>query len=251
LGLEQHPGIHGKLEHQREYAGTANGNYAPPFTAYNMDIRSLPNLTPDIQDTLVFPLKVGSDEGERIEQSVDSKLHAPKEYVWNLTFERQLPANSVLTLSYIGRSARDLMARRDVMAFNNVRDPASGMTWYQAGTALEKQRQTAGISTDMVQSIPFFDNLFPANLVGLMNADATVQSDCGTDASTPCFDPTWSNTQLFYGMQSRSAPSNPFAFFGGNDWTDTEAYIDSASSALVSLLALCSRNTVLCPPEHD
>ena len=216
-----------------------------------MDIRSLPNLTPDIQDTLVFPLKVGSDEGERIEQSVDSKLHAPKEYVWNLTFERQLPANSVLTLSYIGRSARDLMARRDVMAFNNVRDPASGMTWYQAGTALEKQRQTAGISTDMVQSIPFFDNLFPANLVGLMNADATVQSDCGTDASTPCFDPTWSNTQLFYGMQSRSAPSNPFAFFGGNDWTDTEAYIDSASSALVSLLALCSRNTVLCPPEHD
>ena len=201
---------------------------APLFTGYDMDIRSLKALTPPINNTLTFPLQVGSDEGERIEQSVDSKLHAPKEYVWNLTFERQLPANTVLTLSYIGRAGRDLMARRDVMAFNNVRDPNSGMTWYQAGTALEKQRQTAGISTDMVQSIPFFDNLFPANLVGIMNADAVVQSDCGTDASTDCFDPTWSNTQMFYGMQSRSAPSNPFAFFGGNDWTDTEAYIDSA-----------------------
>jgi len=209
--------------------GTANGNFAPPFTGYNMDIRSLFDTTN--AQSLQFPLKVASDEGERIEQSVDSRLHAPKEYVWNLTFERQLPANTVLTLSYIGRSARDLMARRDVMAFNNVRDPTSGMTWYQAGTALEKQRQTAGISTDMVQSIPFFDNLFPANLVGLMNADTTVQKDCGGTDTTPgneCFDPTWSNTQMFYGMQSRSAPSNPFAFFGGNDWTDTEAYIDSA-----------------------
>jgi hypothetical protein len=63
-----------------------------------------------------------------------------------------------------------------------------------------------------------------------MNADKTVRKDCGidpTDLTTPCFDPTWTNTQMFYGMQSRT-PSNPFAFFAGNDWTDTQAYIDSA-----------------------
>ena len=34
---------------------------------------------------------------------------------------------------------------------------------------------------------------------------------------------------MFYGMQSRGQPGdNPFFFFNGNDWTDTEAYIDSA-----------------------
>src|SRR6266446_5559173 len=41
----------------------------------------------------------------------------------------------------------------------------------------------------------------------------------------PGFDPSWSNTQLFYAMQSRT-PRNPCSFFAGNDWTDTEALID-------------------------
>jgi len=101
------------------------------------------------------------------------------------------------------------------------------MTWYEAGTILEKQRQqNADISH--IQSIPFFDNLFPANLVGIMNADPIVQSDCGTDPSTPCFDPAWTPTQTFYGLQSRGNGDNPFAFFRANDWTDAQAYIDSA-----------------------
>jgi hypothetical protein len=135
-------------------------------------------------------------------------------------------AGTVLSLSYIGRIARSLLARRDVVAFNNTRDPKSGMDWYTAGTILEKQRQQ-GMDTSQIATVPFFDNLFPANLVGIMNADPVVQTDCGTDPSTPCFPTTWTNTQMFYGMMSRT-PSNPFAFFSGNDWTDTQAYIDSA-----------------------
>ncbi len=211
------------------FPNAANG-FAPPFTAFDQDVRGL--LQPDqIPGSLVFPLSQPSDFGERIESSVDSKLRAPKEYVWNLTFERQLPANSVLTLSYIGRSARRLLARRDVMAFNNVRDPQSGMTWYQAGTLLEKQRQQ-GIDTSQIATIPFFENLFPAGLATTMNDAFGLDPICSDSApNAPGFDPTWSNTQVFYAMQSRT-PANPCFFFSGNDWTDTQALMDQVMDSI-------------------
>lgn len=202
---------------------TVAGNLAPLFTGFNQNIHSLPGVV--VPGNLTFPLSQPLDEGERIETGVDSNLQAPTEYVWNLTFERQIARETKLSFSYIGRVAQNLLARRDVAAFNDVVDPKSGMDWYTAGTMLEKQRQQ-GVPTSQIASIPFFNNLFPANLVGIMNADPGVQRDCGSSASNPCFDPTWTNTQMFYGMQSRT-PSNPFAFFAGNDWTDTQAYIDS------------------------
>jgi hypothetical protein len=87
------------------------------------------------------------------------------------------------------------------------------LDWYQAATILEKQRQK-GVDTSQIASIPFFDNLFPANLADLYNADQGAG-----------FPSTWTPTQVFYGLQSRT-PSNPFAFFAGNDWTDAQALTD-------------------------
>ena len=104
---------------------------APLFTSFNQDVRPLPNVV--VPGKLQFPLSQPLDEGERIEQGVDSLLHAPTQYVWNLTFERQMRAGTVLSFSYIGRMGRSLLARRDVVAFNNIRDPKSGMDWYTAG----------------------------------------------------------------------------------------------------------------------
>jgi hypothetical protein len=196
---------------------TTPGNLAPLFTGFNQDIHTLPNVV--VPANLVFPLAQPSDEGERIESSVDSKLQAPTEYVWNLTYERQLKANTTLTVSYIGRRADHLLARRDVAAFNDVRDPKSGMDWYAAGTMLEKQRQK-DVDTSQIASIPFFDNLFPANLVQLFNNDPNTLAG---------FPSNWTPTQVFYGLQSRGGganPTNPFAFFAGNDWTDAEALVD-------------------------
>jgi len=198
---------------------TVAGNLAPSFTGFNQDIRSLPNVV--VPANLQFPLSQPIDEGERIETGVDSSLHAPTEYVWNLTYERQMRAGTTLSVSYIGRMARSLLARRDAMAFNNVRDPKSGMDWYTAATILEKQRQQ-DVSATQIASIPFFDNLFPANLVDLFNNDPNIQAG---------FPSTWTPTQVFYGLQSRGGgghPTNPFAFFSGNDWTDAEAQVDIA-----------------------
>ena len=204
---------------------TSAGNLAPLFTGFNQNVRNLPKVvTPP---NLVFPLSQPSDEGERIESSIDSQLHAPTEYVWNFTYERQFRAGATLSVSYIGRLGRGLLARRDVAAFNDIRDPKSGMDWYTAGTILEKQRQQ-GLDTSQIKAIPFFEDLFPTGFASIMNGAFGLDPVCG--GNNPGFDPTWSNTQVFYAMQSRT-PSNPCAFFAGNDWTDTQALVDQVLSA--------------------
>ncbi len=203
--------------------------YAPLFTAFGQNVQALGNLP--IPGTLTFPLSQPQDYGERIETSVDSHLTAPKEYVWNMTYERQMRGGLVLSASYIGRKAQHLLARRDVASFNNLRDPKTGMTWYQAGTILEKQRQQ-GLDTSQIATIPYFENLFPAGMASLLNGalgyPGTDPNDCsGVNTG---FSPAWSNTQAFYAMQSRgngsTVPFNCVSVFPGNDWTDTQAFMD-------------------------
>ena len=199
----------------------SNGtNLAPSFTGFNQDIRMLPNVV--VPAALKFPLSQPLDEGARIEQGVDSNLHSPTEYVWNLTIERQFRGGFTVSASYIGRSARSLLARRDIAAFNNIRDPRSKMTWYQAGTILEKQRQQ-NVDTANIASVPFFDNLFPSNLATLFNNDPNIDHT----VQTP-FPSNYTPTQVFYAMQSRGQGQNdnPYWFFTANDWTDAEAQTD-------------------------
>jgi hypothetical protein len=199
---------------------------APLFTGFNQNVHSLPNVV--VPGNLQFPLSQPVDFGERIETSVDSNLVAPTEYTWNLTYERQVSKGTKLTMSYVGRKAQNLLARRDVTAFNNIVDPKSGMDWYTAGTALEKQRQQ-GVATANVAPIPFFENLFPAGLASIMNSTFGLDPVCS--GGNPGFVPTWTNTQVFYAMNSRT-PSNPCAFFAGNDWTDTQALVDQVMNSI-------------------
>ena len=114
------------------YSSTASGCLNPPciaplFTGFNQTIQGLPKL--GTAGTLTFPLSQPLDYGTRIETSVDSHLTAPKEYVWNLTYERTMKGGLVLSASYIGRKAQHLLARRDVASFNNLRDPNTGVDW--------------------------------------------------------------------------------------------------------------------------
>jgi hypothetical protein len=130
-----------------------------------------------------------------------------------------------LSVSYIGRAGRSLLARRDVAAFNDLRDPKSGMDWYTAGTILEKQRQK-GVDTSQIATIPYFENLFPAGLATLLNNDLGLP-----DSNGNMFNPNWSNTQAFYALQSRT-PAPPVGQdphqFAGNDWTDAQFAVDFA-----------------------
>ncbi len=176
----------------------------PLFTGYNQDIRSLPKI--DVPSSLQFPLTKPMDMGERIENSLDSNLRLPRNYTITLTFERELPKGLFFQASYMGRLGRRLLAQRDVTAFNNLVDPKSRMDWYTAATILEKIRQTRPPEDTAVPTMPYFDNIYPANLAEIMNAWD------GTDIPTN-FTPTQT---IFWFARN----------WWGNDWTDLQADMD-------------------------
>ena len=171
---------------------------APQFSAIGQDVRGLPNVI--IPSRLNFPNLQPSDNSRRIETSLDSALVAPINYSWNFTYERQLPKGLFIQASYIGRYANNLIAQRDTMALNNLVDPKSGVDWYTAAGQLEILR-SQGVPFTAVAQIPYFANLFPANLGDLVWGD-----------------PSLTQTQAVYLIATEVF---------GNDWTDTQDVLDA------------------------
>lgn len=139
---------------------------APLFTGFNQDVRALPGIPAPLQR-----FSTPADEAQRIETSLDSTITSPTHYSWNLTYGRSLPKGAYFEASYIGRAARNLFATRDVMALNNLVDPATGMDWYTAAGILHDLR-LADTPNANVQAIPYFENLFPG-AVGIFGAPGT------------------------------------------------------------------------------
>ena len=134
----------------------------PLFTGFNPNVRSLtfPTATTPIPSTLVFPLTVAADEDQRIEVSLDDTITTPYNYNVNLSYGRDLGRGFSFETSYVGRFARDLLATRDIMQLNNLRDPQSGMTFYEAmGLLIDARYANTPITS--LASIPYFENLFP------------------------------------------------------------------------------------------
>jgi hypothetical protein len=175
---------------------------APLFTGFDQDVRTLPNVV--VPTGVSFPRQQPSDFGRRIESGLDTALQAPNHYQFNLTVERELGAGMLFQASYVGRLARNLLATRDVMALNNLRDPKSGMDWYTAATMLEKQRQL-GTDPSQIQPIPYFENILPAGYA------ATVATGYDLPANA-------TNTQAVY--------AQAFEFWA-NDWTDVQDEIEN------------------------
>jgi hypothetical protein len=65
-----------------------------------------------------------------------------------------------LEASYVGRFAHNLLASRDIMHLNNLRDPQSQLTFYEAMNLLVDHRYRNTPITS-VPDIPYFNNLFP------------------------------------------------------------------------------------------
>ncbi len=188
---------------------------APRFTGFGQDVRSLPRITnpgnitfPRTQPFEPSPAFFAQDR--RIETSLDSKLVAPINYAWNLTYERQLPKGLVFQTSYLGRLGRNLIASRDVMALNNLVDPTSGMDWYAAAGVLERLR-ARGTPIEDVPDLPWFNHFLPSNIAELMNTNY-FEDCCGV---FPTFNLT--PTQAVYAVALN---------FYGNDWTDTQDVIE-------------------------
>ena len=131
---------------------------APQFTGGIPDVRTLQGIAGNFNSQLTFPLLQPADQAQRIETSLDSDLTTPSNYNINATFEREIGKGLSFQVSYVGRFARDLLAQRDIMHLNNLRDPNSGQTWYEAVNQLIDHRY-AGTPIHLVPAIPWFENV--------------------------------------------------------------------------------------------
>jgi hypothetical protein len=134
----------------------------PLFTGFNPNVRNLPfpGSTGPIPTNLQFPLTVPSDEDQRIEVSLDQGITTPYNYSFNFSYGREIGKGLSFEASYVGRWARNILASRDIMQLNNIRDPQSGLSYYDAINALVNFRY-ANREINSIPDIPFFNNLFP------------------------------------------------------------------------------------------
>ena len=96
---------------------------------------------------------------------LDDKLRTPYSFVFNLSFERELPHNFVISLSYVGRQSRRLLQEEDLAQPRDVFDPQSGTDYYRAVRGLDNA-VLAGTPENQVAAIPYFENLFGATSAG-------------------------------------------------------------------------------------
>lgn len=129
----------------------------PLFTGPNPSVRGNVGT---IATSLTFPLTIAANEDQRIEQSLDDTLTTPYNYSFNLSYGRELGKGLTVEASYVGRFAHNLLAARDIMQLNNIRDPQSQLTFYEAMNLLVDHRYRNTPITQ-VQDIPYFNNLFP------------------------------------------------------------------------------------------
>ncbi|MEN3328662.1 MAG: hypothetical protein V7638_3469 [Acidobacteriota bacterium] len=196
----------------------------PAFTSYDQPVRNFPLVTPLVEPNLTFPRQRPDDMALVIETSLDEEIKSPTNYMWNLTYERELGKGLVIQASYIGRLGRGLLLSRDVMMPNNLTDPKSGMDWYTAAGMIEDLRRnlalqgiTSSSSTATIQQaisnlppIPFFENMF------------------GSIPDFAAFMVGSSRANTFGINNATRAVFGDAFFFNGNDWTTTQADIDFA-----------------------
>ena len=138
------------------------GELGPQFSGFNPNVRALPfpGSPGPIPTNLAFPLTVPADEDQRIETSLDQGITTPYNYSLNFSYARELGKGLSVEASYVGRFARKILASRDIMQLNNIRDPQSGMTYYEAINALVNFKY-ANRAINSIPDIPFFNNMFP------------------------------------------------------------------------------------------
>lgn len=195
----------------------------PLYTGPNQVVRNLQfPVGTTIPTSISFPQTQPLDDQRRIEGSLDSNLVSPINYQWNLTYGRRIPAGLYVEASYVGRLARNLLATRDVMTTNNIRDPRSGQTWYEAANILENLRRNR-TPISQVPALPFFENLFPAGSINALLFGV----------------PGLTNTQAAYGFMATNdtpgcEPTGPLAgcYEFGTDWTFLQDVLDNNSTTL-------------------
>ena len=202
---------------------------APLFTGLNQTIRTLPGIT--IPSSLTFPQMTPADGRQRIESTLDDTITTPVHYSWNFSIGREFGRGLTVEASYIGRAARNLLARRDIMALNNLVDAQSKMDWYTAGNLLYDLRER-NTPVSAVQPIPYFENLFPGYATATLTPTQRAYREVARTSAGGLNGPDWTYLQLL--LDDRGVRPNAFyhpQYAALSTWS-TVAYSDYHAGTL-------------------
>jgi hypothetical protein len=137
----------------------------------------------------------------------DASLRTPYAVNYSATMQRELAGGLSLEAGYVGRQGRNLLTMFDAAAPANLRDPASGATYFEAAQSLF--RQTAGTLAG-VSRVPYWENLFPglATTAGELNRlyPAFSRLNPGVAADTAL-----SASQVAWFLYTQANPTNAIA----------------------------------------
>ena len=149
----------------------------PRFT----DINSTPvnNIPPTITHPFIpfvedgFPLGLATGE---FNYAVDQRFRTPYSIQYSLGFQREMPADFILEMSYVGRQGRKLFSQADLAQVLDFKDAASGQFMLAAFNALQAQVQ-AGVpgNSPNLQIQPWFENQMFPGATRLMASNASLR----------------------------------------------------------------------------
>ena len=134
-----------------------------------------------------FPV-TPSNTAFAINWGLDQSLKTPYSHVFNFSLQRQITSRSSLQIAYVGSIGRRLPMQVDLAMPTNLTDPTSKMQYFQAATMLSKAAAvvqpngTVGTDVNLIQPVPFFENIFPA-WAGIATQTALGQNN--QSSSTP------------------------------------------------------------------
>jgi hypothetical protein len=181
---------HGSFSLSSELTNPANvltADNTPRFTG----LHNLPGLIPTSSrvPTITYPQKPSDNPattGFAITQGLDDRIKTPYSEVFNLSLQRELKGGFTLETDYVGRLGRHLLQQLDLAQPLNLVDNKSGMDYYTAGTMLSKDVDQ-GLSATQIQSVPYFEDLFP-DAAGL---DAAGDGTAGYTATQNIYNNLW------------------------------------------------------------
>ncbi|MBS1835350.1 MAG: carboxypeptidase regulatory-like domain-containing protein [Acidobacteria bacterium] len=122
----------------------------------------------------------------QITTGVDDTLKAPYTMNMNFSLGREYRGGWFVQGSYVGRLSRRSLVRDDLAMPTNLKDPASGQTYFDAARILAKLA-IAGTPTSSVQRVPFWENMWPGAAGGGQTATQNMYdlySSVGADYTT-------------------------------------------------------------------
>jgi len=114
--------------------------------------------TPFVDNGFPFGNAVGA-----FNYSIAQNFQTPYSYEYSIGFQRELPGDFLLDVSYAGRLGKKLFTQADAAQVVDFRDPVSGQTLFQALNNIQTELN-AGKTSSQVTLQPFFQNQGPLGL---------------------------------------------------------------------------------------